>query len=373
MNRSRTLTIASAALVPLVAAGTFAVARASEHTAGSPDVSSSQGQAQQPSFWPQSGTGGLDGSGGGGFSEPGRATGTTTSATEDQSRGVVLITTSVDFGRGAAAGTGLVIGADGIVVTNHHVIAGATSISVTDPSTGTTYTATVVGYDSTHDVAVLRLQGASGLTTITTDTTATTGETVTAVGNAAGQARLVAAAGSILGTGVGIDVTEEDGGTAHLSNLIEDSSDVVQGDSGGALLDAENEVVGMNVAASTGTTDVTGYAIPIATVTSVAQQILAGQASSTVTIGTTAGLGVAVASNNGAYVEGVVSGGAAEASGITAGDTITGLGPESIATADALTADLRSLRAGDVTTITWRDRSGTTHRASVTLGSGPVA
>lgn len=376
MNRSRTLAITSAALAPLVAAGTFAAVRAAD---GSTTLAASS-QTQQQNPWSQYGRGGGGGQWGGyggAYGQQGSgATGTNTSpattATSAQSTGVVLINTTIGYGQAQAAGTGLVLGSNGIVVTNHHVVAGATAVTVTDPSTSSTYTATVLGYDATTDVAVLQLQGASGLKTVTTDTTSSVGEAVTAIGNAAGQSQLVAAAGSILATNVGIDVTEDDGSTAHLSGLIEDSADVVQGDSGGALLDADGEVVGMSVAASSGSAQVTGYAIPISTVTTIANQILAGQASSTVTIGTPAGLGVEVSSQGGAYVQGVVRTGAAATAGVEPGDTITALGSAQITSAEALTADLKTLKPGQSTTIEWTDPSGATHRANVTLAQGPI-
>jgi S1-C subfamily serine protease len=87
-----------------------------------------------------------------------------TDATSAQEVGLVYINTTLDYGTGKAAGTGMVLTADGEILTNHHVVEGATSISVEVVSTGRTYGADVVGYDSTHDVAVLQLEGASGLT-----------------------------------------------------------------------------------------------------------------------------------------------------------------------------------------------------------------
>lgn len=378
MNRSRSLAITAAALAPLVAAGTFAAVRVYDDNNAA--LSAASAQTQQQYVWGQYGAGRGSGRwpGVGGAYAPqlqstvGSGTSPTTAATSAQSTGVVLVNTTVGYGQAEGAGSGLVMDADGIVVTNHHVVAGATTITVTDPSTGTRYPATVLGYDTTDDVAVLQLQGASGLKTVTSDPTSSVGEAVTAIGNAEGRSQLTAAAGSILATDVSIDVSEDDGSTAALSGLIENSSDVVPGDSGGALIDSQGEVVGMNVAASSGTAQVTGYAIPIAKVLSIAQQILAGQPSSVVTIGTGAGLGVEVATQDGAYVEGVVNGGAAAASGLAAGDTITGLGSDQITSAEALTADLRTLKAGQTTTITWTDPSGASHRASVTLAQGPV-
>jgi len=111
----------------------------------------------------------------------------TSEATAAQSTGLVEISTTLDYGQGEAAGTGIVVGSDGLVVTNHHVVEGATDITVTDVSTGREYAAVVLGYDAARDVAVLQLSGASGLTAATTDPGgAGLGDSVTAVGDAGG-------------------------------------------------------------------------------------------------------------------------------------------------------------------------------------------
>ncbi|WGL50566.1 trypsin-like peptidase domain-containing protein [Nocardioides sp. BP30] len=313
----------------------------------------------------------------GGSTSPTQGTQTTaqdaTAATSTQSTGVVLIDTVLDYDEGEAAGTGMVLTSDGTVVTNHHVVAGATSITVTVPSTGKKYAATVVGYDTSRDVAVLKLQGASGLSTISTDTSLSAGEAVTAVGNAEGAGTLTAAPGTVLTRRTTIDVSGDDGTTEHLTGLIENSSDVVSGDSGGALLDADDEVVGMNVAASSGTAQVTGYAIPIVRVLRIAGKIEAGTASSTITIGNKAALGVQLDSTSTApYVAGVVSGGAAARAGIASGDTITSVGGTSVSSYDALTQALSGHQPGDRVKVGWTDSAGAAHSATVTLGTAPI-
>jgi len=296
-----------------------------------------------------------------------------TTASTAQSSGVVLIDTVVDYDEGEAAGTGLVLTSDGTVVTNHHVVAGATSITVTVPSTGKKYDATVVGYSTSRDVAVLKLTDASGLSTVSTDPTVSSGEAVTAVGNAEGAGELTAAAGEVLRRRTTIDVSGDDGTSEHLTNLIETDADVVSGDSGGALLDGDNEVVGMNVAASTGTSQVTGYAIPISRVLRIEAKILAGTASSTITIGSRAALGVQVATGSTTpTVAGVVSGGAADKAGIGAGDTITSVGGTSVATFDALSKALTAYRPGDQVRVGWTDTDGTARSTTVTLGTAPI-
>jgi S1-C subfamily serine protease len=200
-------------------------------------------------------------------------------ASDSESTGVVLIDTTVDYGAARGAGTGLTVTSDGIVVTNHHVVEGATSISVTDPSTGWTYDAVVLGYDDVHDVAVLQLTDAASLSTVAIDEDgAARGEAVTAVGNAKGKGFLSAADGTVTDPSTAITVDNEDGTGSRLRNLIETDADVVSGDSGGALLDEDGEVVGMNVAATSGSAEISGYAIPIDTVLDIASRILAGTA-----------------------------------------------------------------------------------------------
>ena len=211
------------------------------------------------------------------------ATGTTsaldtTEASAEQSAGVVLVDSTL--ADGSAAGTGLVLAADGLVVTNHHVVEGATEVEVTVPATGESYAAEVLGSDAARDVAVLRLEDASGLAVVDTDITRLVpGAAVTAVGDAGGDGgSLTAAAGTVTAVGADITVSDEAGGSSRLWNLVEVDADIVPGDSGGALLDEDGEVVGMNVAASSGAADITGYAIPVARVLRVADAVVATQA-----------------------------------------------------------------------------------------------
>src|SRR5579862_7599573 len=100
--------------------------------------------------------------------------------------GIVDVTSTLGYQQATAKGTGIVLTSNGEVLTNNHVINGATSISVTDIGNGKTYKATVVGYDASQDIAVLQLAGASGLTTASTgDSSAVSvGDSVVALGNA---------------------------------------------------------------------------------------------------------------------------------------------------------------------------------------------
>ncbi|HQY98293.1 MAG TPA: trypsin-like peptidase domain-containing protein, partial [Phycicoccus sp.] len=122
-----------------------------------------------------------------------------TEATAAQLTGVVDIVTTVDYGSGEAAGTGIVLTSDGEILTNNHVIEGSTSIEVTVLSTGQSFTAHVVGTSPTNDIAVLRLDGASGLATapMGDSSTVAVGDAVVGVGNAGNEAGTSAAAGTV--------------------------------------------------------------------------------------------------------------------------------------------------------------------------------
>jgi S1-C subfamily serine protease len=297
----------------------------------------------------------------------------TSVATATQEVGLVEVSTVIDYGEGEAAGTGMVIGSDGIVVTNHHVVQGATSIKVTVVSTGQTYTADLVGDSARKDVAVLRLEGASGLTTVTTDASGTlTDAAVTSVGDAGGDGgALTAAAGTVTARHQKITVTEDDGSTARLRGLIEVDADIVPGDSGGALRESDGDVVGMNVAASSGG-PVTGYVIPIARVLRVADAVLAGETPGDVTLGYSAFLGVELRGTS-LTLAGVVADGPAASAGLAAGDTVTALGGTAVSTGAELRRAVASHQPGDSVSVSWTDASGAVHTATVTLDQAPVA
>jgi S1-C subfamily serine protease len=305
----------------------------------------------------------------------------TTDATAKQETGLVYINTAVDYGAGQAAGTGMILTSDGEILTNHHVVEGATAITVQVVSTGKTYRAAVIGYDSTHDVAVLQLESASGLTTIKPDSSGDVrvGDKVIGVGNANGDGGSAsAAAGTVSALNQSITVRSDAGGASeHLTGLIKVSADIIAGDSGGALYDGDGEVIGMNTAASSGSADVTGYAIPIAPALTIAQQIEAGDESSTIHVGSTGFLGVQMATaaygqSSGALVTGTVDGSAAESAGITRGSTVTAFNGSAISSAAQLSKAVAAVDAGKTVNVSWTDSSGATHTATVTLKAGPI-
>ncbi|MET0767820.1 MAG: trypsin-like peptidase domain-containing protein [Aeromicrobium sp.] len=301
----------------------------------------------------------------------------TTDATAAQETGLVYITSTIDYGSGEGAGTGMILTDDGQILTNHHVVEDATSISVEVVSTGQTYDAGVVGYDATSDVAVLQLDDASGLTPVVTDAAEVVevGDAVTGVGNANGDGGAASAsAGTVVALDRTITVSSETGGeSSDLSDLIQVDADIIAGDSGGALYDDDGEVVGMNTAASSGTADIMGYAVPIASALAIVEQIESGVDAGTVEIGNHGYLGVQLSSEvTGALVAGVVADSPAAEGGLTAGSTITSLNGAPVVSADALATAVSELEVGDRVWIVWTDTSGTAHSETVTLGTGPI-
>ncbi|MFF0147822.1 S1-C subfamily serine protease [Amycolatopsis sulphurea] len=271
--------------------------------------------------------------------------------------GLVDVNTELGYQGAAAAGTGIVLTSDGEVLTNNHVVEGATSIKVTDIGNGRTYTASVLGYDRSHDVAVLKLANASGLTTETLGDSSkvTVGDAVVGIGNAGGTGGDPAvASGRVTALGQSITASDESSGSSEqLTGLIQVDANIQSGDSGGPLVNANGQVIGMDTAASAGyqfngsqgglgqggfgqgqggygqgglgqgngglgqdgpgnssqgnssqngsdgTTGQQGFAIPINQAVSVAHQIVGGTSSSTVHIGQTAFLGVSVSDGGG--------------------------------------------------------------------------
>jgi S1-C subfamily serine protease len=295
--------------------------------------------------------------------------------------GVVVIETSLADGE--AAGTGMVLSSSGEVLTNNHVIRGATAIKVVLPGSGRSYTAKVLGYSVSKDVAVLEASGASNLKTVSfgNSSTVRVGQAVTATGNAGGTGTLTSSSGRVTALARAITVGDDGGGGQRLTGLVETSAELEPGDSGGPLFNAAHKVIGMNTAASVGyvfrgTRDADGYAIPINSAITIATQIEAGKPSATVHVGPTAFLGVSVGSDDlggtGAVVAGIVPGGAAAAAGLTAGDVITSVDGRAVSSSATLRAALLLEKPGARVAVTYLDATtGASQTVSVTLGSGP--
>ena len=330
---------------------------------------------------------------------------------------------STDGDQGAtSAGTGIVLSANGLVLTNNHVIDGATAIKVTDIGNGKTYTATVVGYDASHDVAVIQLQNASGLTTanLGNSSTVQVGDNVTALGNAEGKGGTPSVApGTVTALNQSITASDELSSVSEqLTGLIETNAPIQPGDSGGPLVNSYGQVIGMDTAASANyqlqgqsSTATQAYSIPINQALSIANQIKAGTTTADIHIGATGFLGLEIGSSGGSSssgngfggfgsggfgsgsygsggygsggngqsttsgvsLGGTVSGSPAESAGLTAGDTVTAVGGQTVASAEDIAKALVKYHPGDSISISWVDTSGQSQTANVTLESGPAA
>ena len=300
------------------------------------------------------------------------------------------IVTTLGYQHASAAGTGMVLTPDGEVLTNNHVVKGATSIKVRDVGNGRTYPATVVGYSETSDVAVLKLSGASGLRTVQTGDSGSVaiGQRVVALGNAEGKNGTPSVAtGTVTALGATVTAADQGSGTTEqLSGMIRTNAAIRPGDSGGPLVNGSGQVVGMNTAASAasglpiGTTaaqTTAAFSIPINKALSIAHQIEAGTSSSTVHIGATAFLGVEVTSSavnggSGVTIVGSVPETAAANAGLGGGDVILSVAGHTVTSGSDLQSAIARYRPGDKVTVVWQDQLGQTHSSVVTLSQGPT-
>jgi S1-C subfamily serine protease len=303
----------------------------------------------------------------------------TAKASSAQQTGVVDIVTTLKYQSAEAAGTGIVLTSDGYVLTNNHVIDGSTGLRVTVVTTGRTYPATVVGTAPTRDVALIKLQNASGLTAARVGTSAglQVGDAVTGVGNAGGRGGTPsAAAGKVLALHETITASDDSGtDSERLHGVIVTNAPIQPGDSGGPLYNAADQVVGVDTAANQSGRTI-GFAIPIDSALTIAQQIRNGVETSVIHQGYPGFLGVTVQASPtgspGAYVSGLLSGGPAAGAGIVRGSTITTVDGRSISTADSLHTVLTTLKPGEQVTVAWTGPSGRSHSATVTLATGPA-
>jgi S1-C subfamily serine protease len=349
--------------------------------------------------------------------------------------GLVVITSQLDDNPVAtgAAGTGMIISKSGLVLTNNHVIDATNGLTAKVVSTGKTYLAKWLGYDKGSDVAVIQLDGASGLTPVPLGNSSAVrfGDDVVAMGNAGGTGTITSATGSITGLDQAITASDSgDGESAeHLTGMLQTDADIVRGDSGGPLVSTAGKVIGMDTAAASSSVtsqQVLGFAIPINKAMTIARQIIAGKPGQGIHVGAAGFAGVLVPSApgggqstqtspriqlqqteesegqqplgggshpasascvpnaayagipqhiapapSGALVLAALCQAPAAAAGLTAGDVITRVAGQQVSSPASLTGLLSHLPSGKKVTITWVTPSGQAVSRAVTLAQAP--
>ena len=348
--------------------------------------------------------------------------------------GLVIINTTLQYNSERAAATGMVINSDGLVLTNNHVIEDSTSITA-QTANGHQYRAKVLGYDVTGDIALIQLEGASGLKTVPLGDSASvkTGDSVVGMGNAEGQYAIVPVTGQVTALNQTITAGDQGGSITQetLHNMIQTNANIVAGDSGGPLANSAGQVIGMDTAGNDGGFAVqqssAGYAIPIDNALAVARQIAQGQASSTVSIGYPPFMGIYIGQgsnsdpqaqaqqqngsfggnsaggngfggngfggngnqscatsngnlgpvdnianvSSGTLILGAICGSPAAAVGMTAGSVITAVNGQAIGSPDSLTGVVSKFRPGDTISVTWVSPSGQHTTSTIKLTEGP--
>ena len=273
-----------------------------------------------------------------------------------------VVEVTSDSTQGTVTGTGFAISADGEILTNAHVVADATKITVRLANEPSARDATVVGRDDTSDIALLKVASGAALTPAKLGTTASTqvGEPVVAIGYALGlrgaptvSAGIVSALGRSLG---------------DLSGLVQTDAAISPGNSGGPLVNARGEVIGVNTASVTARGqegENIGFAIAIDDATQIADSLRSGG------VPTQGLLGVSTQDNTGndlgAAVLSVTPGGPAAQAGVQAGDVITAVDGVTVADSAALAKAIRSHKPGDSVKLTV-DRNGASQTLTPTLG-----
>ncbi len=288
-----------------------------------------------------------------------------------------VVKLETDMGQQTEEGSGIILSSDGLILTNSHVVAAAkggpeTTVTFAD---GRTARFTVVGADPSSDIAVVKAQGASGLTPITLGSSANlrVGQDVVAIGSPLGLEGTVT-------TGIisALNRPVAAGGDARNQNTVLDAiqtdAAINPGNSGGALVNMNGELVGVNSAIATlggenadaqsGSIGL-GFAIPIDQAKRIADELIQNGTASHASLGVQVGND---ASTNGAKIVEVTSGGAAAAAGLPSGVVVTKVDDRVIGSADALVAAVRSRAPGDKVTLTYLDSSGKPQTVQVTLG-----
>ena len=273
----------------------------------------------------------------------------------------------------SGAGSGVIISSDGYILTCAHVVDGASTITVTIGDKD--YTATLVGEDTTSDIAVIKID-ADGLTpaTVGNSDSLKVGQSVMAVGNPLGELGGTVTGGMI--SALNRSVTIQGSSSVNTMSLIQMDASVSPGNSGGGLFNMNGELVGIvNAKSSSSDAEGLGFAIPINDAIKVAQELLengyvTGRPYLDITYlavtdaQTASQLGV---NAYGVYVVEVVKGGPAEKAGLQAGDRIVSVDGTEIASKDDLGTLMQKHAAGDTLSITIA-RDGQMQTVNVTLG-----
>ncbi len=315
---------------------------------------------------------------------------------------IVDINVTLAYGQGQVAGTGMILTASGEVLTNNHVVAGAGTIRVTVPDRGT-YPARVLGVDPTDDVALLQLEGPSGLPTIPLGQSQTVGvgSGVVAIGNALGLGGTPAVtAGVVTAEGQDITATGYSVPTEHLTNMLEMDAALEPGDSGGPLLNRAGQVIGMDTAGQTATGSTldpviggsaapmrAGFAIPIDRALRIARAIADGHGSATILLKPQGFLGVEMVNpsslrageerrlgvTRGAVVVRVLPNTPAAGTSLSALDVVVAVDGAKVTNIQSLNRLIKARRPGSRITVTWVTPAHTQQSATVTLITAPVA
>lgn len=283
---------------------------------------------------------------------------------------------------GEAAGTGIIVSKDGYVMTNNHVLEGATSVSVVDSSGELYEDTTIIGRDPLNDIAFIKIKSNKEFTAATLGNSATVriGQQVVAIGNALGQFSNTVTSGIISGTGRPITAATRSGQTETLTDLIQTDASINPGNSGGPLVNLAGQVIGINTAIVEDANGI-GFAIPINATKGVLAGVLeTGKVSRAylgvnyldITPDVAREYNLDVKSGAYVYASGsagaVAPGSPAEKAGLKDGDIITKINSKTVGKDGSLSSILGEYRPGDKVTITYL-RDGKEQTATVTLGT----
>jgi putative serine protease PepD len=297
-----------------------------------------------------------------------------------------VVTIYVTNGQGAGSGSGVVLSSDGYVLTNNHVVtleSSSTGTVQVRTADGTMYAADVVGTDTSADLAVVKLKGASGLkpATFADSDSVQVGDLAVAIGAPLGLSNTVTD-GIISATNRAVE-TGSSANDATVIDAIQTDAAINPGNSGGALVNAAGEVVGINTAIASVASEAqggqegqsgnigVGFAIPSNTAKRIAQEIVKTGKSTHAVLGVsarTATNGSNPEAGTGAQIVSVQPNGPAAAAGLKSGDVITAVGDRVVTSSTELTAAIRSSTPGGKVTLTVRSGSSS-HKVDVTLAS----